>query len=421
MNFQSDNNLQNKGLPRYWSFLCIFNLLITSFLGLLMRYKIVFALPFIDQTHLLYAHYHFVFAGWVTLTLASCFIVYLLPAEAGSRLLYRVLFFLLEGTALGMLITFLFQGYGAFSVSFTFLSELVFYIFIICIWRDLKTAHLERDVRWFAKIAMIWYILSSFGPYMLTYMHLSSKGNPIEMRAALYFYLHFQYNGWFTFALFALLLNWLHKIHFSPPLIKMKVIFWLLTVGVLPGYFLSIIGFYSYRWIEVLSTFSVISHFIAGTMLFLIVLKGYKYIGQRIPKETNVLWKIATAAYFLKTAMQGAILVPSLATFAFAFRPLIIGYLHLIFLCFISFFLIGFLFYHHQLDYHGSLRAKVGMAVFIISVLISEVILFGQSFFTYISVYFGFFPLLLFWITLGIFVGLLLFLTGQKVNTRRII
>lgn len=420
MNSNTITHWRTKGFPGYWSFLCILNLLITSVLGLLMRYKIVFALPFIDQTYLLHAHYHFVFAGWVTLTLFSCFVVYLLPAETGNKPVYRILFFMLEGTAFGMLITFLYQGYGSLSVFFSFLSIIVFYGFIIRFWRDLKNLYLEREVRWFAKAAMIWYICSSFGPYMLAYMNLFSKGDPIEMRAALYFYLHFQYNGWFTFAVFALLLNWLHKIHFSPPFSKMKIVFWLLTVGVIPGYFLSIIGFYDYKWIEILSAFSVLTHFSAAAILFLIVFKGYRYIDHRIPKETNVLWKIATAAYFLKTAMQGAILVPALATFAFSYRPLIIGYLHLIFLCFITFFLIGFLLYHQKLRYNGSMMAKVGMATFIIMVIVSEVILFGQSFCTYISLYFGFFSLLLFWVTAGIFIGLFLFVVGQKKYTQMV-
>ena len=44
----------------------IFNLFIVSLLGVLMRYKIAFYLPLVDQKHLQEAHSHFAFYGWVT-------------------------------------------------------------------------------------------------------------------------------------------------------------------------------------------------------------------------------------------------------------------------------------------------------------------------------------------------------------------
>lgn len=190
----------------------------------------------------------------------------------------------------------------------------------------------------------------------------------------------------------------------------MKIVFWLLTIGAIPGHFLSIIGFYSYNWIEVLSAIAVVTHLAAAFILFLIILKSYKHISAVISKETDILWKIATAAYFIKTAMQAAILVPSLATFAFSFRPLIIGYLHLVFLCFISFFLMN----DHWITIRSSATAKLGLMLFIVFVLLNEITLFWQSFCAYISLYFSFFSSLLLWITAGIFTGLLLLVIGQR-------
>jgi len=408
------SGILSKGLPRYWAVLCIFNLFIASFIGLLMRYKIVLPLPVLDQTYLLHAHSHFVFCGWVSLTLFSCMVVYMLPDQVASRRAYRLMFFILEIASVGMLVTFLYQGYGAFSIFFSFLYTGVFYWFVIRFWKDHKRSGAPLEIQWFTRTALIWFVVSSFGPYLLGYLSLADTGNAIETRAALYFYLHFQYNGWFTFAVFGLLLHWLHKIRFYPSSHKMKTVFWLLTTGAVPGYFLSIIGFYAYRWIEILSAFAVVTHFIAAFILFVIILKSYRHISAVIPKETDILWKIATAAYFLKTALQGAILVPSLATFAFSFRPLIIGYLHLVFLCFISFFLIGFLLDHQQLDTRSSAIARFGLALFIIFVLLNEIVLFGQSYCAYVSLYFSFFPATLLWITAGIFSGLLLFIIGQK-------
>ena len=401
-------------LPRHWAVLCIFNLLIASFIGLLMRYKIMLPLPFVDQTYLLHAHSRFVFCGWVSLTLFSCMAVYMLPGEIVRNSAYRLMFILLEIASAGMLVAFLYQGYGVFSIFFSFLFTTVFYWFIIRFWKDYKRSGAPLEIQWFIRTALIWFVVSSFGPYLLGYLSATNTGTAIETRAVLYFYLHFQYNGWFTFAVFGLLLHWLHKIRFYPPSRMMKIVFWLLTAGVIPGYFLSVIGFYSYNWIEALSAIAVITHFVAAVILFIIVLKGYRHISAVIPKETDVLWKIATAAYFIKTAMQAAILVPSLAAFAFSFRPLIIGYLHLVFLCFVSFFLIGFLLDHHQIGIRSAATARLGLTLFIVFVLLNELVLFGQSFCAYISLYLSFFPTALLWITVGIFSGLLLLVIGQR-------
>ena len=44
----------------------VFNLLIVSFLGVIMRYKIAFYFPFLEQKNIQEAHSHFAFYGWIT-------------------------------------------------------------------------------------------------------------------------------------------------------------------------------------------------------------------------------------------------------------------------------------------------------------------------------------------------------------------
>ena len=48
-----------------WLRISLFNLMLVAFLGMILRYKILFSLPFLDQKHLLHAHSHFAFSGWV--------------------------------------------------------------------------------------------------------------------------------------------------------------------------------------------------------------------------------------------------------------------------------------------------------------------------------------------------------------------
>ena len=48
-----------------WVSISLFNILLVSFLGVILRYKIAYSLPFIDQKHLLHGHSHFAFSGWI--------------------------------------------------------------------------------------------------------------------------------------------------------------------------------------------------------------------------------------------------------------------------------------------------------------------------------------------------------------------
>jgi hypothetical protein len=60
-----------------WLQFSLFNLFLVALLGLTLRYKIAFSLPFIDQQFLLHGHSHFAFAGWVTQALMTLLIGYL--------------------------------------------------------------------------------------------------------------------------------------------------------------------------------------------------------------------------------------------------------------------------------------------------------------------------------------------------------
>ncbi|HET8574510.1 MAG TPA: hypothetical protein VFL76_11655 [Edaphocola sp.] len=410
---------QKNSLPRSWAIICLLNLLLTALVGLAMRYKIVFPLPVMDQANALHAHANFVFSGWVGLTLFSSMVAFVLPEHRAERGIYRFAFYFIEITALAMLTSFLAEGYGLVSISLAILSALAGILFVALIWKDLSHADTPSAVKLFLRGAMLWYLLSVPGTLLLIYFNISGKGSPIEIRAAFYFFLHFQYNGWFTFGIFGLLLSWLHTIHRSWHTNMVRIIFWLLTIGLVPGYFLSILAFYPHSWAEIPSIISVITSFIAAVMLFIVMIRLYPKIRARIPWVPSLLWQIATLSFFLKTIMQAATLIPSLAAFAFSFRPLVIGFLHLTFLCFITFFLIGYLLYFRQLRIKNNRVAGGGLLLFVACVLLSEAALFAHSLFAFIGIYKAFFTKLTFWITVGIFLGLLLFVTGQLFHVKR--
>ena len=106
-----------------WSKISLINLIIVASIGVVLRYKIAFSLPFINQKHLLHGHSHFAFSGWISMAIMTMLVEYLKSqsfTDAYKRykwILYANLF-----TAYGMLIAFPIEGYGLYSIVFSTLS-----------------------------------------------------------------------------------------------------------------------------------------------------------------------------------------------------------------------------------------------------------------------------------------------------------
>ena len=95
-------------LHQQWLRISIINLLIVSFVGVILRYKITFALPFIDQKHLLHGHSHFAFAGWINQTIMVLMLIAISNQQENTLLKkYKVLIYINLLTAYGMLIMYL--------------------------------------------------------------------------------------------------------------------------------------------------------------------------------------------------------------------------------------------------------------------------------------------------------------------------
>ena len=193
---------------RRWVIYAAINLFIVSLLGVLLRYKAVFGMPVPDYNYLLHAHSHFAFSGWVTTALFAGLLHIL--AESGVRLsrAYRYQFWLNQLSSFGMLASFIVQGYGPVSIVFSSLSVVFSYWFALSYWRDAKNATWPPVVRRAIGFALFYLVLSSLGPFLLAYSMSHHLGDRAFYYNAIYLYLHFQYNGWFTFGVLALFLWW---------------------------------------------------------------------------------------------------------------------------------------------------------------------------------------------------------------------
>src|SRR4249920_3166166 len=109
----------NMKREHFWVGLSVINLCTVAFVGMILRSKIVFSLPFIDYNRLLDAHSHFAFGAWATLALMFLLVYEVLPESLFRKPVYQ---WLLAGVALNswiQLFTYFFVRNGDLSNFFS--------------------------------------------------------------------------------------------------------------------------------------------------------------------------------------------------------------------------------------------------------------------------------------------------------------
>ena len=396
-------------LKRY-SNIALFNLLLISLLGLILRYKIAFYLPFVDQSHLLHGHSHFAFTGWITHALMVLLVAFITP-QKGEEVLkkYRLIINANLFTAYGMLISFPLQGYGLFSISFSTLSVVVSYVFVAMYWKDLNSLPQKKVSHWWIKAALFFNVLSSAGTFALAFMMVTKSMHQNWYLASVYFYLHFQYNGWFLFACLGLATD---KLFSNVPSIVLKKIFWLLAGACMPAYLLSVLWLPMPAWLYVLVVLAALSQ-VAGWMFFVQeIKKQLSFIKASVNKTVQWLLLFSSVAFSIKLLLQLGSTIPSLSTLAFGFHPIVIGYLHLVLLGVITLFLLGYLI-NKKLILVNS-KTFAGIKIFAAGIIINEILLMTQGVAAISNIAIPFINELLF-ITAGIlFVGITLLNVSQQ-------
>jgi hypothetical protein len=400
-----------------WVDLSILGLCIVAFSGVVLRSKIVFALPFINYNHLLEAHSHFTFGGWVTLVLMALMVYELLPAPFNKKPVYQ---WLLAGIAIiawAMLMAFLVFGYSTLSTIFSTLFIFLTYIFGWVFIRDILKAKLGSVVSLLAISSVVCLIISSSGPLIIIYIFLTGSFEAILYRDALFTYLHFQYNGFFSLAVFALLFN-----HIGQNIAAgaKKNIYWfavVLCTSIIPSLFLS------YLWQDPNQLFRIIAYggsFIIMLSFFLFILSArslqvtYK---EEIP-VIRFLAFLSMSSFMLKTFLQSFTIFPLIGNAIFGNRPIIMGFLHLVFLGFVSLFVLAFFAKKGLLDSTQKFT-KLALFVFAGAVILNETLLITQGLATMFIPGGTLLPWLLWVAGLLLFAGTIL-IAIARIQTRRL-
>lgn len=323
-----------------WVRLCLMNLLIVASIGLVLRYKMIFPLPWVDQKHLLHGHSHFAFSGWIS-QLLMVLLLDQTGRETGNDLVkkYQNLLLLHLLSAYGMLISFPLQGYGWASITCSTAEMLLFAAFAIQLWKELRSGQVSWSSRNWFRAAVVFGMLSSLGAFSLAGMMAGHIIHQSWYLAALYFFLHFQYNGWFLFASGGLI--WTIPFMKQLPEAATRKLFYPFLFACIPAYFLSTLWMPLPQMLYVLIVAAAIMQVIAWGYLIRQIAKhaASNWKQQFFHHKNWAIWMPATA-FSIKLVLQLGSTIPSLSKLAFGFRSIVIGYLHLTLLGIFSLFLI---------------------------------------------------------------------------------
>ena len=363
----------------FWLKISFLNLLFVAVLGLLMRYKIGFEFPFLDQKNLQHSHYNFAFTGWISHTLMVLMIVFLSNrvTAASTSFLKKYNYVLLANLicAYVILISFIIEGYGFISILFTTLSVVVAIVFAILFFRDLKQVPKEDLAKNWFKAALFFNVISSFGNFSLAYMMVNKHILQTEYLISTYYYLHFQYNGWFFFACMGLLIGLL-QLKTSENSFYSRF-FYLFFTACIPAYFLSTLWLDLPLWIYILTVVSAFIQVYAWFKFLAIVIKTKSEIIKNYPVFLRNILLFAGFALTIKLLLQLGSTIPAVSQLAFGFRPIVIAYLHLILLAVISLFLLFYIFASKLIPISKGI--KTGLTTFAIGVFLNEIILAVQG------------------------------------------
>lgn len=365
-----------------WFRIGLFNLAVVALYGTVMRYKIVYDFSLLDQRHLLHAHSHFAFGGWIGHLLYSGLFFIISPfLSSRSRKVYNTLIAVNLICSFGMLIAFTIQGYKFISIGFSTCSIIITVIFAGRYFKDSRLFPAGHHSKQWALAGLMLNVLSSIGPFSLAYMLATGNTNSHFYLGSVYYYLHFQYNGWFFFGSVALLVDRL-PVGFR----SLQKYFYLLLSTAVVSFFLSVLWVKLPIVLYALTVLAALLQLLAWGMLAQLLRKHLKLTCKGQPAWVKVFLAGAALALSIKFILQMVSVIPSLNQLVFGIRPIIIAYLHLVLLGVYSLFLTGWLGLR-QLIYL-SRWGRIAAFVFFLAVLLNETLLAIQGFaaFAYFAV-----------------------------------
>jgi hypothetical protein len=360
----------------------LFYLLLTAVVGTLMRSMTILPIQWFDYSYLLHAHSHLAILGWGYMALFLLLIANFFAEKQKMSVQLKTVFWLTQAVIIGMFVAFLLQGYAVLSIGFSTLHIFLSYWFTMLVWRQLNEQPANQDgtplSHVFIKGSLVCLVLSSIGPWVLAILSANDLNGSDWYDASIYYYLHFQYNGWFTLGLIGVLFRTMEKKGIRFPVKLSKLQFRLYVWSLAPSYLLSVLWLFTNGYWHVLAAIGALLQWVAVSLLLIMLFRIRSSIMLHFKGWANTFITLAFVALFLKATMEIGASVPGLSTLIYDSRSIVIGYLHLTLLGFVSFLCLAFFLQQGWLVDRGRWE-QIGYLIFLMGFIMNELVLFGQG------------------------------------------
>ena len=405
-----------KGM-RVWSRVALIYFVIAASAGLLLRYLPTTLIAGVNYKYLLHTHSHVALLGWAYLAgiIAILYSYYSHNPWLAVKQYRNVLWFT-NITVIGMMFSFPFQGYAAVSITFSTLFLFASYWFVYQFLSDHGSTYKNTSDR-FIKSGLIYLVISSIGPWALGPIIAVGYSHSDWYYLAIYFYLHFLYNGFFVMIVLGLFYKILEKKSISNSASGAKKVLFYTNLAIVPASLLSAL------WLRpnvIIYVIAGVAAVLQGVAVLYLIPDVKQFLSGKFNAWLKLVFGISFLSYGLKIVLQLVSSLPGVADFIYVTSNYTaIAYLHLVLLGFVSLFLVGY--FAFEAIYGLSRLAIIGTVLFIIGLLASEVLLFTQGMITYYwSIAIPDFHNIIFYASALMPCGILFFMIGQFIPNARI-
>ena len=346
--------------------------IIAAVLGVVLRSFHSIEIP-VTYKFIVHTHSHIALLGWVYMGLTT--LLYKLFLEKQELTLkYRRIFWFTQFTLVGMLLSFPFQGYALLSIIFSTLFLIASYWFTWVFMKYVPASFKKTNSYTCVKYALWYMVLSSIGPWALGAIMNTLGAESIWYRLSIYFYLHFQYNGWMILGLLGVFIYVLERNDIKIPKTTFNRFFWWINLGIVLTFFLSTLWTKPHIFLYVIGGLGAILQIMAFGILLLLVIRCKEKLFQILtPLQKNLLITVAVLVG-IKILLQLFTAFPFFADLAASITDFTIGYLHWTFLGVVTIGLMLFLDYFKLL-----ILSKRAYALYVIGFLLTEGLIFTKG------------------------------------------
>lgn len=334
-------------------------------MGLLLRWHQYAPVDGLVFPYWLHAHSHVMFLGWILNALSIGYVHYfILPQQQRT---YRGLIIWLNVLVAIMLVAFPLQGYAGFSIVISTLYTILAAFFGYSFLRDTMSRQQVLAIG-FARWSFIFYFIASLAPFAIGILSATGQGQTQAYYLAVYFFLHFLYNGAFTCGVLSLLYQLLQTKGIELDEKSAQRFKFLFCLTCIPAYILSTL------WIQPPFIYNSIGFIVAILQLvaFYYFICSVKVLftkeSKRFSWSSRALLFVAIACFLLKLVLQLVSAFPAVAMLAYEVRYFVIAYLHLVLLGMLTFLLL----FWYQEEFKVKALTQTSALFLIICFILSE-------------------------------------------------